>query len=130
MPFAIEDIEGTPLEGATVKTLTGASFTDGKLSLSFGEPVTALEAGKPYIVKWDGGDPVIDPVFKMVTIQDGIQDVKAGDATFTGCYGPVKLKAGDKTVLYVGADDKLFYPHEDLEVNSCRGYFVVNQVNE
>ena len=125
LPFAIEDIKGTPLDGATVKTLTGASFTNGKLKLSFSEPVTALEAGTPYIVKWNSGDPIIDPIFRMVTIQDGIHNVKAGDVTFTGCFGPVNLKADDRTVLYVGADNKLLSPHVKLDINSCRGYFVL-----
>ncbi len=145
LPFAIADIKGTPLEGATVKTLTGASFIDGKLSFDFGEPVTALEAGKPYVVKWSGGNPVVNPVFRLAHIESKINNVTTGDITFTGCFSPVKLKGGDRTVLYVGSDNKLFFPHEDLEVNSCRGYFVlgdgiklsgagepvaVNQVNE
>jgi hypothetical protein len=123
LPFAIEDIKGTPLEGATVKTLIGASFIEGKLTFSFGESVTALEAGKPYIVMWSSGDPVVNPVFRLARIEPKINNVTTGDITFTGCFGPVELKAGDKSVLYVGADNKLFSPNENLKVNSCRAYF-------
>jgi hypothetical protein len=54
VPFDIDDISGTPLEGATVKTLSSTAFSDGTLTLNF-EDATEIEAGKPYIVKWDNG---------------------------------------------------------------------------
>ena len=54
VPFDIDDISGTPLEGATVKTLRSTAFSDGTLTLNF-EDATEIEAGKPYIVKWDNG---------------------------------------------------------------------------
>ena len=61
VPFSITDADdadgisftGTPLEGATVKTLSSSAFSNGTLTLNF-EDATSIEAGKPYIVKWDG----------------------------------------------------------------------------
>ena len=125
LPFAIADIKGTPLEGATVKQFTGVRYMGGKLTIFFEDTVTSLEAGKPYVVKWGSGDPVVNPVFHLVRIENKTSNVTLGDITFTGCYGPVKLKAGDRSVLYLGADNKFFFPYEDLEINSCRGYFVL-----
>ena len=54
LPFDIDDISGTPLEGATVKTLSNSAFSDGTLTLNF-EDATSIEAGKPYIVRWNEG---------------------------------------------------------------------------
>ena len=54
LPFDVDDISGTPLDGATVKTLTSSAFADGTLTLNFSnDNLTSLVAGEPYIVKWD-----------------------------------------------------------------------------
>ena len=47
-------------------------------------------------------------------------------STFTGFFSPVSLKANDKTVLYLGADNKLYYPSADRTVGSCRAVFALN----
>ena len=52
LPFNVSSFAGTPLIKATVKTLESSSFNDGTLTLNFSEDLTAIEAGKPYIVKW------------------------------------------------------------------------------
>lgn len=54
VPFAVDDFTGTPLEGATVMTLSSSAFSNGTLTLNF-EDATEIEAGKPYIVKWQDG---------------------------------------------------------------------------
>ena len=51
VPFNVNDFTGTPLQGATVKTLSSTDYSDGTLTLNF-EDATSIEAGKPYIVKW------------------------------------------------------------------------------
>ena len=54
LPFAVSNFTGTPLEGATVMELDGdkSNLTGGTLTLNFTD-ATSIEAGKPYIVKWD-----------------------------------------------------------------------------
>ena len=53
LPFGVGNLSGTPLEGATVKTLGSTNLSnDGTLTLNF-EDVNSIEAGKPYILKWD-----------------------------------------------------------------------------
>ena len=81
LPFDVDDFTGTPLEGATVKTLTSTSFEDGMLTMTFTDyanNLTAIEAGVPYIVKWNKPDgynvnrsnfDISDPVFEGVTIR-------------------------------------------------------------
>ena len=53
LPFALSSFTGTPLEGATVKTLESTAFSNGTLTMNFSNDLTSIEAGKPYIVKWD-----------------------------------------------------------------------------
>ena len=132
LPFNVYDgdegdnksFTGTPLEGATVKTLSSSSF-DGKtgtLTLNF-EAVTSVEAGKPYIVKWEnGGDNITNPVFKGVTISNQINNVETNAVTFCGVFNPFILKANDKTKLYLGSNNTLYYPSKERTVNSFRAY--------
>ena len=126
LPFALSDITGTPLAGATIKTLTGATFSDGVLTLTFGEAVTAIEAGKPYIVRWNSGENVTDPVFRGVTVRDVMTNRAVGSVTFFGTYCPVGVFDANHTKLYLGADNKLYYATSALNVNSFRGYFVLS----
>lgn len=52
LPFSLESFSGTPLSGATVKTLSSTSFSNGTLTLNF-EDANSIEAGKPYLVNWE-----------------------------------------------------------------------------
>ncbi len=56
LPFNLSSFDDTALEGATVKTLESTDFSDGTLTMNFSDDQTSIEAGKPYIVKWDGAD--------------------------------------------------------------------------
>ena len=133
LPFNVYDgdegddisFTGTPLEGATVKTLSSSSF-DGKtgtLTLDF-EKVTSVEAGKPYIVKWEnGGDNITNPVFKGVTISNQINNVETDAVTFCGTFNPFHMVANDRTKLYLSSNNTLYYPSQEMNVNSFRAYF-------
>ena len=52
LPFDVT-ISGSPLHGAVARPLTSASISGTTLSLTFGDAVTTLQAGTPYIIKWD-----------------------------------------------------------------------------
>ena len=132
LPFSVDNFTGTPLEGATVKTLELTSFTGGTLTMNFSDAVTSIEAGKPYIVKWDKADDYVDddahnivtPVFNGVTISDAPANVSTDYVDFVGTYSPVSIYTAEKTNLYLGADNTLYYPtDEGFKVNACRGYF-------
>ena len=133
LPFNVYDgdegddisFTGTPLEGATVKTLSSSSFEGktGTLTLDF-EKVTSVEAGKPYIVKWEnGGDNITNPVFKGVTISNQINNVETDAVTFCGTFNPFHMVANDRTKLYLSSNNTLYYPSQEMNVNSFRAYF-------
>ena len=150
LPFAISRFAGTIFEGATVMMLstdgTGFDATTGTLTLNF-EPATAIEAGKPYIVKWtkaEGYDEasadtrdVKNPVFSGVQIKNIAPATTAftstdGKVTFTGTFSPVALTPDDKSNLFLGTANTLYYPNAannddgNYYVNACRAYFHVN----
>ena len=126
LPFNLDDFEGTPLKDATMKTLTSSSYANGTLTLNF-TTATTIEAGKPYLVRWDSSEnleDLVNPVFKNVEIIDGEPLPDTSDCIeFLGTFSPVTLAAQDRTVLYLGGDSKLYYPGVDVPMNAFRGYF-------
>ena len=125
LPFAMNNFTGTPFEGATVKTLRSSLFDapTGTLTLDF-EEVTSIEAGKPYIVKWEnGGDNITNPVLKGVTISNQINNVETDAVTFCGTFDPFHMEANDRTKLYLGVSNTLYYPGQEMNINSFRAYF-------
>ena len=126
LPFDLSNFTGTPLEGATVKTLTSAKFDDGTLTLNFSEDLTAIEAGKPYIVKWastQGSDNITIIQFPWVTINNTITNVETDVVSFNGIFSPYTIEGEDRTLLYLGAGNKLYYPDDAMTIGSCRAYF-------
>ncbi len=125
LPFNLSNFTGTPLEGATVKTLTSSSFNSetGSLTLTFSDDLTAIEAGKPYIVKWASGSDIVNPAFQGVVVSNAEYNIVTTNATFTGSYDPILLTGGDRSVLYLGSSNKLYFPASDRTIGSCRAYF-------
>ena len=122
LPFDVATFDGTPLEGATIKTLDSSDFADGILTLNFTD-ATSIYAGMPYLVKWDGTN-VTSPVFLGVTIAATHGSAVETDyVDFIGSFSPVSLEANDRSVLYLGADNKLYYPSAAMTVGACRAVF-------
>lgn len=128
LPFALDDLTGTPLQDATVKTLSQAAYDEqsGTLTLTFSEPLNAIEAGKPYLVKWDADADITSPVFPDVTISSTVNNIQTQYIDFIGCMSPVVLEANDNTRLFLSTDNQLYWPDEDVTVNACRAYFALN----
>ena len=126
LPFDVT-IADSPLAGATVKKLTASTsnLTDGKLTLNFETEETTMSAGTPYIIKWENTSGTIDnPIFNGVTINSSAAtEVGFTGGKFVGSYGPVAFTANDKTKLFLGAVDTLYWPDADMTVNAFRAYF-------
>jgi hypothetical protein len=133
LPFELSNFTGTPLEGATVKTLTSASFSDdGTLTLNFSEnSMTSIEAGKPYIVKWtkeagyvdDDAHNIVNPMFNEVTISNTTADVTTDAVTFHGIFSPYTISGEDHSLLYLGAGNTLYWPNGAMTIGAFRAYF-------
>lgn len=94
LPFSIDNLSGTPLEGAQVKELASSSFSaqTGTLTLNFSENLTEIEAGHPYVVKWESGSNIESPKFEGVTISSTEPVAKETDAaSFVGTFSPYTI---------------------------------------
>ena len=139
LPFDVEDgddtdnltFSGTPLEGADVRTLDNDgvyALEDGELTLNFTSPVTTIEAGIPYIVKWESGTNIVDPVFTGVTITDIAYclpcDLDNGQYLFfNGTYNNISFEKANKSILFLGENNTLYYPENGANIGAFRAFF-------
>ena len=145
LPFSLTatQIAASPLAGATIKTMdnsnTGTSLSDaGALTLKF-NTVDAIEAGKPYIVKWETtGDNIVNPTFSNVTISSTTPTpVENYDqkVTFVGQYSPFSIVANDallgdnqghkNEIIMMAAQNNLGYSQTTRQLKCFRCHFYV-----
>ena len=125
LPFAMTAEQVTAqLAPAALMTLSSSSVSGNTLTLNFTD-ATAIEAGKPYIIKWDGDgtNNLVNPVFSDVTISDASNPVTTDCVDFIGTYTPLSFTADDHTMLLVGTQNKLYYPQSGASLGICRAYF-------
>ena len=91
--------------------------------------LTSIEAGKPYIVKWDSGDHITIPVFKDVIISKTTSNVETEYADFIGNYDPVDFAGEDKSILYFDANNNLVNPNAAMTINAFRAYFKLKGID-
>ena len=129
LPFDLT-LEGSPLAGATARTLTEASISGTTLNLTFSDAVTTLEAGTPYIIKWASGDNIVSPVFSGVTIDKTDRSYDNGISgdnrvRFLGTYKSTAFGAEDKSILLMGGANTLYYPTAGAGIGAQRAYFKI-----
>ena len=74
-------------------------------------------------------DDITNPCFTNVTVSAAAPtpvESSDGAVRFVGSYSPVSLDANDKSVLYLGAANTLYYPNADMTLGSCRALFRLN----
>ena len=140
LPFAVV-LEGSALEGATAKTLANATMTGTHVTLTFGEAATTLEAGVPYLIKWDSGQDIVEPTFENVTVVSG----SAADRTITKADGHVKFigyydafnidTPANDDIYYMTSGSVLKHTGKARTLKACRAYFqfsenIVNSTRE
>ena len=147
LPFSVSESKvannTNPLYGATIMELdtdgtydtnkqTGFDATSGTLYLYFKE-TTGIEAGKPYLVKWNSGADISDPIFRDVIVDSTtpttIEATNSNLRTvqFIGTYSPTAIAKDDKSSLVLIGGNKLGYPGvDDYSVKACRAYFHVD----
>ena len=129
LPFDVT-LAGSALNGATARPLTAASISGTTLNLTFGDAVTELVAGTPYIIKWTSGENLVSPVFSGVIIDatdHSFDNNESGDARvrFMGTYKSTAFDAEDKSILLMGGENKLYYPTTGAGIGAQRAYFKI-----
>ncbi|MBQ9650842.1 MAG: hypothetical protein IJV13_01305, partial [Prevotella sp.] len=151
LPFSLSAAQiaaNADFAGATLMTMdvtekNGFDAEDGTLYLYF-KSATEIEAGVPYLVKWEkaadyeGNEASYDisnPVFEGVTISNSTAQTMDSETTgletvqMVGTYSPVSVTADDKSILFLGDANTLYYSTVDRQIRSCRAYFSVPYIN-
>ena len=130
LPFSLsaEELAASPLAGCTLKELdTDSSYndTENKLVYLYFRDTTAIEAGKPYITRWTGGNPILSPEFENVTLTTKTADARARLLLYKSLYSPQTFASANKTVLYFNDNGVLMFPDGEspVTVGAFRAYF-------
>ena len=137
-----------PLKDADIRKLSSANFDNGTLTLTFTDNLLSqasdnekvIQKGEPYIVKpaGDKNSFIENPEFKNVKIDEWyVSETDNGHTYYTqvGCldfmpnFAPYEIASENKTILYMGAENKLYYPNAAMTINSFRAYFRLNGLN-
>ena len=119
VPFETE-IDGTALEGATVKTI--GTIEGNVINLV---EAAKIEAGVPYLVMPTSGN-IENPTFKNITISVTTPVVKGNDEyKFVGTYSPKPINETEfGTIWGVTAEGKLAKINANTTMKGLRAYFV------
>ncbi len=124
LPFTVDDLSVTELAGATLMELDIAGNYDGNTTGLNGSTLylyfknaTSIEAGVPYIIRWDSSDNIVNPTFTGVTINNASLTDKTAAFTggkFIGSYIYQSFTTENKYILLMGDNNTLYYPQPDL----------------
>ena len=132
LPFNLteEQIAESPLAGATICGLYYANVEGTHVDIQF-TPATEITSDWVYIFKWEEqGENIVDPVFNGVTIDYSNPEgpiLYTSDYSFfvLGNYSTVVANPAEDDVYayYLGADNKLRYSTETVNLHTFRIYF-------
>ena len=125
------DIEETYTDDENNEHKTGL---EGTTLYLFFKDAFGIRAGIPYLVKWDGtkqakdteGIEWVDPMFcgvNICSVPPASVTSEDGAVSFVSCYSPVTLIENDRTKLFLGADNQLYWPSVDVTIYAFRAYF-------
>ena len=114
VPF---DIEEKDLANAKIATFT-KQVEDN--TMIFDDKQTQIEAGKPYLIKWNIENPTFEGITLKATKPETVTS-NDGQYSFVAVYSPQNL-ALDKTERYLSTDESLNYPlNADNKANILKG---------
>ena len=114
VPF---DIEAKDLAGVKIAIFT-KQVEDN--NLIFDDKQTQIEAGKPYLIKWNIENPTFEGITLKATKPETVTS-NDGQYSFVAVYSP-KTLALDKTERYLSTDKSLNYPVSvDNKANLLKG---------
>ena len=133
LPFDVT-IANSPLAGATAKTLTNASMEKTHATLVFGDAVETLQAGVPYLIKWEnnGSADIVNPVFTGVNITATTpQTITFADGCvkFIGYYDAFNITAANDDIYYMTGNNELKHTAKDRTLKAFRTFFQFKENN-
>ena len=146
LPFDVSTISG-PLSDDNVQAMilnnnegsgTGFDASTGVLTLNFNDAPATIPAGTPFIIRWgtpddNPGTALTDPVFQGVTIDNSdaaitrkTQTSTDGTVSFKGTYASITYTEENKSILFVGGNNNLYWPTVGFSIGAQRAYFELN----
>ncbi len=128
LPFDIEDLKGTPLEGAEIRKFAkNPDYKDGILSIYYEKYEDQIYNGWPFIYRFEKGEDIDDPVFNYVQlyIGDWYSPRVYDFASIYGSYDAVSFKAGDSKTLFLDEDGVFRNPAKDITLGACNTYITL-----
>lgn len=110
--------------GYDLEEFVSSELIGEELVLNFTK-VTQLDGGKPYLIK--PAHNVVNPTFSGVDISalSPIDNTSDPYISFHGVFSPTELAGGNRNLLFLGANDELFWPAATGDLKGFRAYFEV-----
>ena len=122
-PVAIDADQLTALGITAVKQLETSSFSEGVLTLNFTD-ATAIEAGKPYLVKVSADKEI--GAFDGATVSGTPTATETTAADFIPTLGATTITGDPKKILVLTTGNKLRHPSElPSNMKGFRAYFLL-----
>ena len=125
VPFDVT-IEGSPLEGATIKQIASVTEKDDGAVINFVDVLATLEAGKAYLVRT--ATAIVNPTFNGVTVKNVVPANCSGNEKYQliGIYSPLNIDASlYGKVFGINNQDKLAKVKENTSIKGMRAYFLL-----
>lgn len=95
---------------------------------------TTLAAGRPYLIRWKNASGTLaEPVFTdvKITATSPENDNTFGnndEITFIGTFNGMSFNAENRSILFLGEGNTLYYPEANASIGACRAYFQLNGI--
>lgn len=125
VPFDVT-VEGSPLEGATIKQIASVTEKDDGAVINFVDAPATLEAGKAYLVRT--ATAIVNPTFYGVTVKNVTPANCSGNENYqlVGIYSPLNIDASlYGKVFGINNQDKLAKVKENTSIKGMRAYFLL-----
>lgn len=125
VPFDVT-VEGSPLEGATIKQIASVTEKDDGAVINFVNAPATLEAGKAYLVRT--ATAIVNPTFNGVTVKNVTPTNCSGNEKYQliGIYSPLNIDASlYGKVFGINNQDKLAKVMKDTSIKGMRAYFLL-----
>lgn len=125
VPFDVT-VEGSPLEGATIKQIASVTEKDDGAVINFVNAPATLEAGKAYLVRT--ATAIVNPTFNGVTVKNVDPTNCSGNEKYQliGIYSPLNIDASlYGKVFGINNQDKLAKVKKDTSIKGMRAYFLL-----
>lgn len=136
LPFDLTpaQLAASPLADADIRSFSSIAVDGTMTTLNFTSNIAntrGLLGGCPLLIKWDDNVTIGDPQFANVTILSDTWAFERNDAssgitvTFKGTYAPIVFTNEDRSILFVGAENKLYWPIAGANIGTQRAYFQI-----